>query len=48
MPTVARSSGDICPAMMVSTVPVADEPLTTRATREALARLDAEPNRLLS
>jgi hypothetical protein len=29
-------------------VPVADESLTTRATREALARLDADPNRLLS
>ncbi len=29
-------------------VPVADESLTTRATREALARLDADPKRLLS
>jgi hypothetical protein len=29
-------------------VPVSDESLTTRATREALARLDADPKRLLS
>lgn len=29
-------------------VPVEDEPLTTRATREALAKLDADPARLLS
>jgi hypothetical protein len=29
-------------------VPVADESLTTRATREALAKLDADPKRLLS
>ncbi|HEX5355626.1 MAG TPA: DUF1631 family protein [Aquabacterium sp.] len=29
-------------------VPVEEEPLTTRATREALAKLDADPARLLS
>ncbi len=29
-------------------VPVEDEPLTTRATREALAKLDADPARLLN
>lgn len=29
-------------------VPVEEEPLTTRATREALAKLDADPTRLLS
>jgi hypothetical protein len=29
-------------------VPLEDEPLTTRATREALAKLDADPARLLS
>ncbi len=29
-------------------VPVSDESLTTRATREALARLDADPKRLLN
>lgn len=29
-------------------VPIEDEPLTTRATREALAKLDADPARLLS
>ncbi|MEY4767050.1 MAG: hypothetical protein RI907_3723, partial [Pseudomonadota bacterium] len=29
-------------------IPVADESLTTRATREALARLDADPQRLLN
>ena len=28
-------------------VPVEDETLTVRATREALARLNAEPDRLL-
>jgi len=29
-------------------VPVEEESLTTRATREALAKLDADPERLLS